>query len=125
MLAEDQAVNRRVAMLQLQRELGFEADAVTNGAEAVAAVARGRYDVILMDMQMPEVDGLSAARTIRASEIDTGTHTTIIALTANALERDRRACIDAGMDDYLAKPLEIAALRATLERWLPVSVTAS
>jgi two-component system, sensor histidine kinase and response regulator len=124
LLAEDQAVNRRVALLQL-KELGFEADAVVNGAEAVAAVARTRYDLVLMDMQMPEVDGLSAARTIRAAEIDTGTHLTIIALTANALERDRRACIDAGMDDYLAKPLEIDALRDILERWLPVVLAAS
>jgi CheY-like chemotaxis protein len=83
------------------KELGFAADAVTNGTEAIAA------------LQMPEVDGLS------------GTHTTIIALTANALERDRRACIDAGMDDYLAKPLEIVALRTVLERWLPLAVAAS
>jgi CheY-like chemotaxis protein len=75
-----------------------------------------------MDMQMPHVDGLAAARTIRTAEIDTGKHTTIIALTANALERDRRACIDAGMDDYLAKPLEIDALRGVLERWLPAAV---
>ena len=119
LLAEDQAVNRRVALLQLT-ELGYEADAVTNGAEAVVAAARNRYELILMDMQMPLVDGLAATRTIRASEIDSGTHSTIIALTANALERDRRACIEAGMDDYLAKPLEIEALRAALERWLPV-----
>jgi PAS domain S-box-containing protein len=123
LLAEDQAVNRRVALLQL-KELGFDAEAVTNGAEALAAFARSRYDLILMDMQMPEVDGLTAARAIRAAEIDTGTHTTIIALTANALERDRRACIDAGMDDYLAKPLEIEALRDVLERWLRVAVSA-
>jgi CheY-like chemotaxis protein len=124
LLAEDQAVNRRVALLQL-KELGFDADAVANGAEAVAAVARTRYDLVLMDMQMPEVDGLAAARTIRTAEIDTGTHLTIIALTANALERDRRACLDAGMDDYLAKPLEIDALRDVLERWLPVSLAVS
>jgi two-component system, sensor histidine kinase and response regulator len=119
LLAEDQAVNRRVALLQLE-ELGYEADSVTNGAEAVAASARTRYDLILMDMQMPEVDGLAAARTIRATEVDTGLHVTIIALTANALERDRRACLDAGMDDYLSKPLEIEALRAALQRWLPL-----
>jgi PAS domain S-box-containing protein len=124
LLAEDQAVNRRVALLQL-KELGFEADAVVNGAEAIAAVARTHYDLVLMDMQMPEIDGLAAARTIRAAEIDSGTHLTIIALTANALERDRRACIDAGMDDYLAKPLEIEALRDVLERWLPVALAAS
>ncbi len=98
---------------------------MVNGAEAIAAVARTHYDLVLMDMQMPEIDGLAAARTIRAAEIDSGTHLTIIALTANALERDRRACIDAGMDDYLAKPLEIEALRDVLERWLPVALAAS
>jgi CheY-like chemotaxis protein len=123
-LAEDQAVNRRVALLQL-KELGYEADAVLNGAQAVAAAARSHYDLILMDVQMPEVDGLAASRTIRASEIDTGVHTTIIALTANALDRDRRACLDAGMDDYLSKPLELDALRAALDRWLPIVAVAS
>jgi len=70
---------------------------------------------------MPEVDGLSAARAIRAAEVLTGRHVPIIALTANALERDRRDCIEAGMDDYLAKPLELSDLRRMLERWLPVS----
>jgi PAS domain S-box-containing protein len=124
LLAEDQAVNRRVALLQL-KELGYEADAVLNGAQAVAAAARSHYDLILMDVQMPEVDGLAASRTIRASEIDTGVHTTIIALTANALDRDRRACLDAGMDDYLSKPLELDALRAALDRWLPIVAVAS
>jgi PAS domain S-box-containing protein len=124
LLAEDQAVNRRVALLQL-KELGYEADAVTNGAQAVAAAARGHYDLILMDVQMPQVDGLAASRAIRASEIDTGVHTTIIALTANALERDRRACLDAGMDDYLSKPLELEDLRVALDRWLPAAAVAS
>jgi CheY-like chemotaxis protein len=120
LLAEDQRINRRVALLQL-KELGYDADAVTNGAEAIDAVARNAYDIVLMDLQMPEVDGLTAARAIRAAEVQTGRHVPIIALTANALERDRRACIDAGMDDYLAKPLEISDLRRMLERWLPVS----
>jgi CheY-like chemotaxis protein len=117
LLAEDQAVNRRVALLQLQ-ELGYHADAVVNGAEAVAAAEAERYDVILMDMQMPGLDGLSAARAIRAQERISGNHASIIALTAAALDRDRQACLNAGMDDYLAKPLEIDALREVLERWL-------
>jgi PAS domain S-box-containing protein len=123
LLAEDQAVNRRVALLQL-RELGYEADAVKDGAEAVAAAASTAYDLILMDMQMPVVDGLAAARSIRQAEAENGQHAIIIALTANALERDRRACIAAGMDDYLAKPLEIDALRNALERWLTPAVAA-
>lgn len=121
LLAEDQRINRRVALLQL-KELGYEAEAVTNGAEAVEAVAANDYDVVLMDVQMPEVDGLTAARMIRAAEVHSGRHVPIIALTANALERDRQACIEAGMDDFLPKPLEIAELRRMLDRWLPVTV---
>jgi PAS domain S-box-containing protein len=124
LLAEDQPVNRRVALLQL-KELGYAADAVANGMQAVAAVNDNAYDLILMDMQMPEVDGLEAARLIRAMEIDTGHHVTIVALTANALERDRRACLEAGMDDYLSKPLELEPLRAMLVRWLPAALAAS
>jgi CheY-like chemotaxis protein len=98
---------------------------VGNGKEALALASSEKFDLILMDVQMPEVDGLAASRTIRASEIDTGVHTTIIALTANALDRDRRACLDAGMDDYLSKPLELDALRAALDRWLPIVAVAS
>jgi PAS domain S-box-containing protein len=117
LLADDQPVNRRVATFQLA-ELGYSADCVTNGREAIAAVAERTYDVVLMDMHMPEVDGLAATRAIREAERATGRHVPIIALTANALERDRQACIDAGMDDYLAKPLELEPLHAMLQRWI-------
>jgi two-component system, sensor histidine kinase and response regulator len=122
LLAEDNRINRRVATLLL-KELGLEADIAVNGAEALTAAAEKPYDLILMDMQMPEVDGLTAARRIRAAEMETGAHVTIIALTANALERDRRACIEAGMDDYLSKPLELEALRSVLTRWLPATLS--
>jgi CheY-like chemotaxis protein len=118
LLVDDQNVNRRVAALQLE-QLGYQADAVTNGREAVSAALHGNYDVVLMDVHMPEMDGFAATRAIRLAEQRSGQHAIIIALTANALERDRRACLDAGMDDYLAKPLELEAMRATLARWIP------
>jgi len=117
LIAEDQAINRRVATLQLE-QLGYSADTVQNGREAAEAAVTGRYDVILMDIHMPEMDGLAATRAIRFAEQRSGSHVTIIALTANALVQDRRACLDAGMDDYLAKPLQSDDLRAVLERWV-------
>jgi PAS domain S-box-containing protein len=118
LLAEDQVVNRRVAELQL-KALGFAADAVTNGAEAVEAVKNGDYQVVLMDVHMPMMDGFAAARAIREHERSSGNHVTIIALTANALPRDRQACLAAGMDDYLTKPLELDSLLTVLNRWVP------
>ena len=75
-----------------------------------------------MDMRMPEMDGLTATRAIRAAERESGRHVVVIALTANVLEGDREACIEAGMDDFLTKPLQLNALRIALERWLPERV---
>jgi two-component system, sensor histidine kinase and response regulator len=118
LLAEDSALIRRVARLQLE-DLQYGVEIVENGLQAVAAVAAGDYELVLMDMRMPEMDGLSATRAIRLAERETGRHVIVIALTANALEGDRDACIAAGMDDFLAKPLQLDALRAALERWLP------
>jgi len=118
LIAEDSSLIRRVARLQLQ-ELQYDSDVVNNGAEAVAAVAIGSYDLVLMDMRMPEMDGLSATRAIREAERTNGHRIVVVALTANVLEGDRQACKDAGMDDFLAKPLELNLLRAVLERWLP------
>jgi CheY-like chemotaxis protein len=113
LLAEDHAINRRIAFAQL-KELGLKADLATNGREAIDAYERNRYDIILMDCQMPEVDGFAATRAIRAIQARDGGSVRIIAMTANAMEGDRRACIEAGMDDYLSKPVELDRLRDAL-----------
>ncbi len=116
LVAEDHPVNRKLALQQLKK-LGYRADAVTDGRAAIDAVARGNYDLVLMDCQMPEVDGFEATRAIRRDESVRGGHVPIVAMTANALEGDREACLSAGMDDYLAKPVQLAALGALVERF--------
>ena len=118
LVAEDNAVNQKVASLLLQ-DLGFAAHAVANGGEAVICASRTRYALILMDCQMPEMDGYEATRFIRKAEALSGTHTPIIALTAHATEGDREKCIGAGMDDYMSKPVSRAKLRDVLDRWAP------
>jgi signal transduction histidine kinase/CheY-like chemotaxis protein len=118
LLAEDNPVNQQVARGMLMR-LGIEPDLVQNGAEAIERLASGRFDAVLMDMQMPVLDGLGATRHWRERERREGRpHTPIIAMTANAMAGDREVCLEAGMDDYLAKPVKLAALRETLARWL-------
>ena len=112
LLAEDNAVNALLARALLGRE-GCSVERVANGQEALEAVAAAPFDIVLMDMRMPVMDGLDAARELRAR----GIATPIVALTANAFEDDRRACLDAGMNDFLTKPIEVAALRAALARW--------
>ncbi|HEX6099053.1 MAG TPA: response regulator [Thermoanaerobaculia bacterium] len=114
LLAEDNPVNQKVAVRQLEK-LGVAADAVANGIEAVEAVSRHDYDLVLMDVQMPEMDGFTAARELRRR----GAALPIVALTANALAGDRERCLAAGMDDYLSKPIQETELLRVLQRFLP------
>jgi two-component system sensor histidine kinase/response regulator len=114
LLAEDNAVNQKLASRLLQK-MGHQVTLAANGEEAVRAHSEGRFDVILMDVQMPEMNGFEATARIREREKITGDHVPIIALTAHAIQGDRERCLEAGMDDYLSKPLNSAALGEKLE----------
>jgi len=113
LLAEDNAVNQKLAALLLRRE-GHDVTVVGDGDAAVRAVAQSSFDVVLMDLQMPEIDGFEATAAIRAAERGTGRHLRIVALTAHAMKEDRDRCLKAGMDDYLTKPIDPARLRSAL-----------
>ncbi len=115
LVAEDNPVNQLVAVKMLER-LGCRVDVVGDGVEAIEMSERFPYDVIFMDVQMPVVDGLEATRRIRQRERDRGRRHFIVAMTANAMAGDRERCIEAGMDDYVSKPVTPAALAAALER---------
>jgi CheY-like chemotaxis protein len=115
LLAEDNAVNQKVALLMLSR-LGYRADVAGNGFEALEAVQRQRYDIVLMDVQMPEMDGLEAARRIHGLWPVKPERPWIIAITANAMQGDREACLAAGMDDYISKPIKTEELAGAMER---------
>ena len=117
LVVEDNPVNQRLAIKQLER-LGFKASAVSNGHEAISAALHVTYDLVLMDCQMPEMDGYEATAEIRRREQRDGGHVTIVAMTANALAEDRAACLEAGMDDYLPKPVSLTDLRGVIERWI-------
>lgn len=116
LVVEDNAVNRKLCALQLKR-LGCETDFAETGRQAVDKVLEGRFDAILMDMHLPDLDGCDATREIRRAEKN-GTRMSIIALTANAMAEDRKKCFDAGMDDFLTKPLQFETLAATLSKWV-------
>jgi CheY-like chemotaxis protein len=118
LIVDDNAVNRKLTLQQLKK-LGYGDDTETaeNGRVAIEAVARRHFDLVLMDCEMPEVDGFTATRAIRAAETMTGEHVTIVAMTANAMAGDREACLAAGMDGYLAKPVQLADLRGAIEQY--------
>jgi two-component system sensor histidine kinase/response regulator len=117
LVAEDNSVNQLLVLTHLQK-LGYKAQAVANGREALAALDMGHWDLVLMDCQMPEMDGFEATRTIRSREAGSNRHTPVIALTANAMAEDRDRCLRAGMDDYIAKPVKRQELDRVLQIWL-------
>ncbi|MBE0682187.1 MAG: response regulator [Anaerolineales bacterium] len=117
LLAEDNPINQKLAVVILQKA-GYSVDVVENGQLAFEKISSGGYSAVLMDVQMPELDGYEATRKIRDWEIAHNTHIPIIAMTAHAMKGDREKCLDAGMDDYITKPIESRILYNVLDRWL-------
>jgi CheY-like chemotaxis protein len=120
LVAEDNIINQKVTARMMEKR-GFEVDVVENGLEALAALERYPYDIVLMDCQMPEMDGYQATREIRRQEglEDGRRHIPVIAVTANAMVGDDEKCYAAGMDEYLTKPVNPEKLDAVLEKWIP------
>jgi CheY-like chemotaxis protein len=114
LLAEDNPVNQKVAVRILQK-LGHRVEVASSGREALSALERGSFDIVLMDVQMPDMSGLEATAAIRYKEKASGEHLPIIALTAGAMQGDREKCLAAGMDDHMAKPFSSEALKSILE----------
>ena len=117
LVVEDNGLNQKVAILLLER-LGMKAEIAKNGLEAIEAINHRQFSVILMDCHMPEMDGFEATAAIRAIQASRGDYTPIIAVTALTSENDRQRCLDAGMDDYLAKPIEKDLLKNKIDLWL-------
>jgi two-component system sensor histidine kinase/response regulator len=114
LVAEDNSINQRVVVRMLEK-LGHTPVVAGNGKEALAALERGQFEAVLMDVQMPEMDGFEATAAIRLGERETGGHIPIIAMTAHAMKGDRERCLAGGMDDYVSKPVQTAELRRALE----------
>jgi CheY-like chemotaxis protein len=117
LVVEDNESMRKLVTTQLKR-LGYLFDVAINGKDALNKLNQAKYSLVLMDVQMPIMDGIEATRALREQEKSTGEHTVIIALTGHCARTD---CIAAGMDDYIAKPMNIATLKKTVERWLPLT----
>ncbi len=115
LIAEDNLVNQRVAIYMLEKQ-GHLVSGVMNGAEAIEALEKGNFELILMDVQMPKLDGIKATEMIREREKEKGLHIPIIAMTAHAMKGDRERCLEAGMDDYISKPLNVKQLMETIDR---------
>jgi two-component system sensor histidine kinase/response regulator len=116
LVVDDNAANQKVAARMIAR-LGYRIDVAGTGAEAVAMLGKGRYDAVLMDCQMPELDGYEASKHIRHNERG-GRRVPIIAMTADTVAGERERCLAAGMDDYISKPLKLHVIAAILERWM-------
>jgi CheY-like chemotaxis protein len=113
LIAEDNPVNQKLAV-RILKKLGYETNLASNGLLALEEMQHHQYDIILMDVQMPEMDGLEATRIIRSNDAP---HPVIVAMTANALPEDKEACLEAGMDDYISKPIRLEELVKILEKW--------
>ena len=120
LVVEDNVANREVALGMLRR-LGLRAYAVVDGAEAIAALSSAPFDLVLMDMRMPVMDGIEATRYIRDPACVLNHEIPIIAMTANVMRIDAENCLAAGMNDFMSKPVSVAALRKTLKEWLPTN----
>jgi CheY-like chemotaxis protein len=123
LVAEDNAINQKVAMRLLEK-LGCRVDVAATGKEAVEMIELLPYDLVFMDCQMPEMDGFEATRLVRQKEMVTGRHVPIVAMTAHAMQGDRENCLAAGMDDYIAKPVQQQQLSLALETFASTSVEA-
>jgi CheY-like chemotaxis protein len=117
LLVEDNAVNQRIGVALLERA-GYQTEVANNGREGLAALAHMPFDLVLMDCQMPVMDGYAATRALREMESRTGGHIPVIAMTAHVMEGDRERCLEAGMDDYVAKPVVSAELYEKIRYWL-------
>ena len=120
LIVEDNKVNQRLAVALVERR-GYQVEVANDGLEALEAIHRGRFDLVLMDCQMPVMDGYEATRELRLRECETGQHLPVLALSANALQGDRKKCLAAGMDDHIPKPVVPAVLYAKIEQWLEAS----
>jgi CheY-like chemotaxis protein len=116
LLVEDNEVNRKLVTMQLSK-LNIKLSLASNGEEAVDKFSKQEYSLILMDCQMPVMDGFETTKQIRAIEKEKGSHIPIIAMTANSMEGDREKCIESGMDDYISKPVRIKNLKEIIEKW--------